>query len=162
MSATFTIDHKCGHSMDRDLSGKPAGERRRYATWLAGQKCTECWKKSSDRKQSKEFTAEKAARLDEARADQERFGLPILAGSQKQVDWGLTSRHALLRAAYAEQVEAGLLSEDEFDQQVLEPAKQIDFAGWWIDNREASVAELMELVNDPGERASSGGNENPY
>lgn len=162
MSATFTIDHKCGHSEERDLSAKPAGERRRYASWLAGQKCTGCWRKSSDRKQSKEFTADKAAKLEEARADQERFGLPILTGSEKQAEWGLTSRHALLHTAYSEQVEAGVMSEDEFDLQILEPAKRIDFAGWWIDNRESSTAELMELVSDPGERASSGRNENPY
>lgn len=162
MSATFTIDHKCGHSEEHDLSKKIAGERRRFAQWLSERQCRSCWKKSADRKDSKEFTAHKAAKLEEARADQERFGLPILTGSEGQAKWGLTSRHALLRAAYAEQVEAGEMSEDEFDQQILEPAKKIDFAGWWIDNREASVAELMELVNDPGERASGGGNENPY
>lgn len=162
MSATFTIDHRCGHSAERDLSNKIAGERRRFAKWLSGELCTSCWKKSEDRKDSEEFAAHKAAKLEEARADQERFGLPILTGSDGQIKWGLTSRHALLRAAYAEQVEAGEMSEDEFDQQILEPAKQIDFAGWWIDNRESSTEELIGLVNDPGERASSGGNENPY
>lgn len=74
----------------------------------------------------------------------------------------MTSRYNLFRSVYDDLVQSGELSEDEFDERVLTPAKRIDRAGWWIDNRDASAAELLELVADPGDRASTSGNENPY
>lgn len=47
----FTIDFKCGYTEERDLSDKAAGRRKGFASWLASQDCTECFKK----KGSQEF-----------------------------------------------------------------------------------------------------------
>lgn len=162
MSAVVEITFKCGHVEDRDLSAKPAGERRRYADWLSSTACSSCWQRSSKRTQSKEFKARVEQETQAALEDQKKMGLPPLVGAQKQVAWGLTSRFHLFRSAYDELVQSGELTEDEFDEKILTPAKRIDRAGWWIDNRDASATELLELIADPGERASTGGNENPY
>lgn len=161
-NAVFEIEFTCGHIEDRDLSAKPAGERRGYAAWLEKQKCTACWQRSSKRKVSKEVQAERAAALESALEDQERSGLPLLLGSEKQVSWAVELRHGLLRSAYSELVESGQKSEAEFDTHVLELVRTIDRARWWIDNRECDTTELLVLLADPGEAASGSLNENPY
>lgn len=161
-NAVFEIEFTCGHIEDRDLSDKPAGERRGYVSWLAKQKCTACWQRTSKRTVSKEVQAERAAALASALEDQERSGLPILQGSEKQVSWAVELRHGLLRSAYSELVESGEKTEDEFDTEVLELVRRIDRAKWWIDNRECDTAELLELLADPGEATSGTFNENPY
>lgn len=158
----FEIEFTCGHFEDRDLSDKPASERRGYAAWLEKQKCTACWQRTSKRKVSKEVQAERAAALESALEDQERSSLPLLQGSEKQVSWAVELRHGLLRSAYAELVESGQKTEGEFDAEVLELVRRIDRAKWWIDNRECGTAELLELLADPGEAASGTLNENPY
>lgn len=133
MSATVEITFKCGHVEDRDLSAKPAGERRRYAEWLSSTACRSCWQRSSKRTQSKEFKARAEQEVQAALEDQKKMGLPPLAGAEKQVAWGLTSRYNLFRSVYDDLVQSGELSEDEFDERLLTPAKRIDRAGWWID-----------------------------
>lgn len=92
-NAVFEIEFTCGHIEDRDLSDKPAGERRGYAAWLEKQKCTACWQRSSKRKISKEVQAERVATLESALEDRERSGLPLLLSSEKQVSWAAELRH---------------------------------------------------------------------
>ncbi|MFV0433838.1 MAG: hypothetical protein ACK5LO_07660 [Leucobacter sp.] len=57
-------------------------------------------------------------------------------------------------------MQAGTMGESEFETTIIEPARLVDRAGWWIDNREATSRELPELVADPG--IENLGNENPY
>lgn len=157
----FDVQHKCGHAQERDLSDKPAGERAGYAAWLAKQPCTECWKKTRDRKVSKEVKAERAAELEAALEDQERSQLPILNGSTKQVDWAVKVRYELLRDAYVSLVEEGSLDEDRFETEVLTQARMVTAARWWIDNRENGDS-IIEILADPGEVDLGDRNENPY
>lgn len=159
--APFDVQHKCGHAQERDLSDKPAGERASYAAWLAKQACTECWKKTRDRKVSKEVQAERAAELKEALEDQERSELPILNGSAKQVDWAVKVRYEFLRDAYTSLVEEGALDDDSFENNVLVPARRVTAARWWIDNRD-SGAMIVEILADPGQIDVGAANENPY
>ena len=73
MSATVEITFKCGHVEDRDLSAKPAGERRRYAEWLSSTACRSCWQRSSKRTQSKEFKARAEQEVQAALEDQKKM-----------------------------------------------------------------------------------------
>lgn len=84
----FDVQHKCGHTQERDLSDKAAGERAGFVAWLAQKPCTDCWKKRQDRKVSKEMQTERAALEEQALEDQERSELPILVGSAKQTSLG--------------------------------------------------------------------------
>ncbi|WP_448810548.1 hypothetical protein [Agromyces bauzanensis] len=161
IATVFPVTYACGHSEERDLSDLPAGQRAGRAAWLAKQKCFECFKKAGKRKVSKEVASERAALLSEAEADQERGGLPVLRGSAKQKDWALTVRFQLLRDAY-ELVQSGQLDEPGFEEQILVPARRIDAAHWWIDNRDANVEDLAELLADSGLGAELVSNENPY
>lgn len=161
-NAITEITFACGHQEDRDLSAKPAGDRRSYASWLAKQKCTECWKRTSKREVSAEIKAEREAEMAAAEEDQEQSNLPILQGSPKQASWALQTRFNMLRGLYADFVEGGSLSEAEFDGEVLDLVRKIDRAKWWIDNREADNHELLEMLKDPGEAAFGTSNENPF
>lgn len=148
-NAIVLIEFSCGHEDERDLSAKSAGERAGYAAWLAKSPCTDCWKKKQKRTLSKEVREERAAAHDEAVADQERSRLPVLHGSQKQCDWALRARYELLRDAYTSLVEDGSLDEERFETEVLEPARRITAARWWIDNRE-EAGQILALLADPG------------
>lgn len=155
----FEIAHKCGHTGTRDLSDVAAGQRAGKAAWWSERPCFDCFKKSSNRKISKELQSERDALHQEAIADQERSGLPLLRGSDKQVSWAIDERFKLLRAAYEDLVQAGDMHEDDFESDILSLARRVDVAKWWIDNREATSEMMIELLADPGIEA--GVNENP-
>ena len=149
----WPITYSCGHIENRDLSDKPAGKRAGTAKWFAAKfTCSRCFKNSNS---SSESDADRVARYakeaDERRAEAERDGLPVdLVGSDKQVDWALRVRQQLLHGAYEALVEQGDLDDAAYEATVLEPARPIDRARWWIDNRDHSPADLPELLADPG------------
>lgn len=157
-----TITHKCGHSEDRDLSDVAAGQRAGKAAWWAGRPCFTCFRKNSSRKLSKEVQSERDALRQEALDDQARSNLPILRGSDKQTPWATEIRFKLLRDAYEELVQDGGQSEADFEDTVLEPARGIGRAKWWIDNRDATSEMIIELLADPGLESDETENENPY
>lgn len=156
----YAIEHKCGHTSDRDLSDTPAGKRAGLVNWWRGKSCTNCFSKTK-KPDSAKIEAEREARRLEIEADQERSGLPLLQGSEKQVSWAMAVRYGLLSYAYSETVEAGTMSDTEFETELLEPARLIDAAKWWIDNREAEAEELHELFTTAGSDATAVLNENP-
>lgn len=156
----FEITHACGHTETRDLSDVAAGQRAGKAPWWAGRPCFGCFKKSSKRKISKEIQFERDALRQEAIADQERSRLPFLRGSDKQIAWAIDERFKLPRAAYEDLLQAGDMSEDDFESDILALARRVDVAKWWIDNREPTSEMMLELLADPGVEA--GVNENPY
>lgn len=151
----FTIEYTCGHTEDRDLSAKPAGDRAGFARWLGThQTCSRCFRAANPRDTATDRTAE----VTEAA---ERDGLPTdLVGTPKQVSWALTVRHDLLRAAYTALVEAGELDDADFTVQILDPAAMLDRAGWWIDNRDQDPATLPDLLADPGTLTAGATTEN--
>ena len=160
------IEHACGHTQDRDLSNVPTEQRRNKAWGWSQQPCTECFKKASSRKLSREFqqkvASERAAEREAALADQARSGLPLLRGSDKQQAWALTVRFNMLKGAYEEFVAAGRMTETEFEESVLEPARRIDLASWWIDQRKTSAEALPTHLSSPGLAEDEFANENPF
>ncbi|MCW2288999.1 hypothetical protein [Leucobacter luti] len=78
------------------------------------------------------------------------------------MQWALTARYALLCDAYVDLVQEGELDEAGFEDKVLEPARQINPAKWWIDNRDATSSMVIELLADPGLDSHNTQNENPY
>lgn len=158
---TYEIDYSCGHSESRDLSDKPAGSRAGYAQFLAKGKCRDCFIKSSNRKNSAQRKKFLEELNQEKMADSKKLGLPELHGTDKQVPWATAVRVELIQAAHDNLVMGSdaVMSEEEFDSKILEPAKLIRRAGWWIDNKDTDAEDLEELVNDVEERDTC---ENPF
>lgn len=137
----FEIDFACGHSEVRDLSDRPAGKRRGFAKWLESKDCTECFKKEQGQADLDELFQDVADR-------KKKLELPDLDGTDKQVKWGELNRDKLIMAAHGDLTEGedAPLDEDEFDERILEPARKVTNAGWWMDNKDSEPDELEELV----------------
>ena len=156
----YNITHSCGHTATRDLSHKAAGDRSGLASWFAKKPCFDCHRAAHTdtdalAKQRAEDHADafnRAAELD----------LPQLIGTDKQHDWALRVRHELLRDSYSALVEEGDLTDDEYDTQILMPARLIDKSRWWIDNREHAAADLPELLEAAPTDPAAATTENPY
>lgn len=159
---TFEIDYKCGHSGTRDLSDVPAGQRAGKVEWLESTLCFDCFKAKGKRTLSKEVQAERAALMEAATEDAERSHFPVLGGSEKQTPWGTRVRYELMRDAYSELVEGGDMSEEEFEEKFIAPARRIGPAKWWIDNREATIETLPDLLADPGLKEHEYASENVF
>ncbi|WP_431031233.1 hypothetical protein [Plantibacter sp. RU18] len=162
VKTVWNITHSCGHESEKDLSAKAAGERAGFAEWLGGKPCFDCFRATSAGTDNSELQAAREQLEQEAKADAERLELPELAGSEKQTAWGFTVRHKLVKAAYEVCVEAGEMSDETFETMILSPARLLDKAGWWIDNRESEPADLAELVADAGGDEDATTTENPY
>ncbi|MCP3425842.1 hypothetical protein NBM05_07430 [Rothia sp. AR01] len=152
----FDIKFNCGHSETRDLSDKPAGERKGFANWLGNSECRKCWRDSNkDEYQAKQ--------LENAKQNQKALGLPDLDGTEAQLKWAPILRNNLIVHAHSDLTEGedAELSEDEFEQRILEPARLITRAHWWMDNADSESEDLEELVTTAGEEPGIV-NENPY
>lgn len=160
VATEYEVEFKCGHIEDRDLSHKPAGERAGFAKWLAGQDCNACWQRSNHKKDSVEFKKKREAELAEAEEEAQRLNLAVLSGSEKQVPWAMQIRQKMLRESYSDLVESGHMSEAEYDVAIMNTARLIDRAKWWIDNKDCSVEDLPELLADPGLMEAAVTNEN--
>lgn len=148
----FSVEHTCGHTQEHDLSAKPAGKRAGLATWLQEKPCWECGK-------STDLTEERKAEiLAETEETEKTLELGELAATERQraklLPWGREIRASKLREAYA-LVEDGTETETWFENNILGPSKQISQCSWWVDNREATIEDLPELLDDSGE-------ENPH
>ncbi len=151
------VTYACGHTGTADLSKKAAGERAGFVAWLEKQECFPC--KNETEEASEEVQAQREKDKQEQNERAERFNLPDLRGTAKQVPWGVQVRDELIRFAY-DQVQNGTLTEQDFEANVLATVRRIDTARWWIDNRSATPEEFAILIADPGEEALTG-TENP-
>lgn len=144
----FAVDHECGHTQEHDLSKKPAGKRAGLAAWLKDKPCWECSKSS-------EISPERKAEQEAETAETEKtLALPELDATMAQrpklLPWARQIRADVLRSAY-DLVETGKETESWFTNNFLEPAKRITGCSWWVDNREATLTEMPELLDDSGE-----------
>lgn len=154
----FEIKFACGHKETRDLSDRSAGKRKGFASWLARQECTECWREANKDERLEE-------RREAASKDAVKLGLPDLEGSEKQLEWGPLFRDSLIKHAHEDlcRGEDAVMTEPEFEQRILEPAKLITRAGWWMDNSDAESEDLEELVTTAlDDDGPSNGSENPF
>lgn len=159
----WPVEYTCGHIENRDLSDKPAGKRAASAKWFGEHLvCGRCFKQQNG---SGESDADRDARhkeeAEQIREDANRDGLPLdLVGTEKQVPWALRIRAELIRGAYEALVEGGELTDADFEEQVLLPARPLDRARWWIDNKDADAGDLPELLADPGTMDAGASTEN--
>ncbi|MEU2874225.1 hypothetical protein ABZ769_34385 [Streptomyces olivoreticuli] len=146
---SWNVVHRCEHEVTHDLSNRPADKRAGFARWLAAKDCTDCWKAAryGDSASKEEWLA--ARRAEEQQAAKEwarQFDMPVLEGPERALDWGERSRHQLVTAAYTVLVTEG--SWDEADWAELEgKIRTVTRAGWWIDQRDANGADLLELLD---------------
>ncbi|MFD3589772.1 hypothetical protein [Streptomyces sp. NPDC058683] len=162
MRTHWTVKHACSHSVDHDLSHRPADQRAGFARWLASKDCTDCWKAAhdADSESKQEWLARKRAEEQEAAvAWAQQFGMPQLEGSERALDWGERSRHQLMTAAYTALVVEGTWDEADWAE-LEEKARAVTRAGWWIDQRDAGGTDLLELLDAAGE--ADRGTENPF
>lgn len=158
----WTVEHRCGHEVVHDLSDRPVDRRAGFARWLAERDCTDCWKAARDTgpESTQEWLAAKRAEEQQAAADwAARFDMPPLEGPERALDWGERSRHQLMTAAHTALVTEGTW--DETDWAALEEkARTVTRAGWWIDQRDADGADLVELLD--AATTQDLGTENPF
>ncbi|TDW64664.1 hypothetical protein EDF51_11328 [Curtobacterium sp. PhB25] len=135
----WDITHTCGHTVRKNLSDKPAGQRAGTARWFAkNRQCPAC------------EATQRAAEDAELRAEAERDGMPELVGNDGAVRWAVRIRQEFLRASFRELVETNLVDAAVFQSDVLETARRVTAARWWIDNREIAAVDLPELLAEPG------------
>lgn len=153
----WDVTFKCGHTENRDLTSKPAGKRASFASWLSTQdECTACWRENH----KDELHAQRKAL---AERNQEHLGLPDLDGTEAQLEWASIFRNNLIIKAHEELVDDGDMAEEDFEARILEPARTITRAGWWMDNIDSEPEDLEELVSTANEEADPGTiTENPY
>lgn len=166
IKTTWTVEHACGHEQDHDLSDKRPSERAGFARWLKTKDCSDCWRATRDKQNATAREAwveeQRAKEMTEVEAWELVCAMPVLDGSDKSVDWGRRVRHNLMAAGHDYAQEIGVCDED-FAQQVEQPARRINSASWWIDQRDAEGDDLPELVQDGAfQPAAPTGLENPY
>ena len=145
IAKVWSIAHVCGHTVERDLSDKSPDKRAGFAKWLKDRDCTECFKEKNRDEFEQKRREEEAKELADAEVYEQRSGLDELSGTDKQVAWGRRIRVQVLAALY-EQVEEGEKDEGWFEQTILQPARLIGTARWWIDNREFAAEDWPELL----------------
>ena len=143
VQTTVRIRFKCKHVESVDLAHVPAGKRKAHAYGLAmNRDCSRCFKAGNE-KATREFLAKKNAQeLAEAEGFAQDHHLEPLTGTEKQLAWATRERYAVLSSA----LEATALSPAAFEARVLEPARKITRAGWWINNSDAEPDDIEELV----------------
>lgn len=150
VKTTWSIEHACGHSADADLSDKRADQRAGFARWLASKDCADCWRAQRDdaeRHSKEEWLA--ARRAEEAAAIESwerRCSMPALTGSAKAVSWARRCRSDLLTGAYGHLVLGAELTEEDWEDRIEGPARELSAAAWWIDQRDSDPADLEELI----------------
>ncbi|MGW4692410.1 hypothetical protein OU787_25855 [Kitasatospora sp. YST-16] len=157
----WAVEHSCGHSVDHDLSERPADKRAGFARWLAERSCKECWlaERQSDTASREAWLAERRAAEQQAATEwAAQFSMPDLDGPPKAVPWGERCRHQLVTGAYRALVEEGDLAEADW-QEIEDQVRLLDKATWWIDQRDAAPGDLPELVAAAHEARTT---ENPY
>ncbi|MET9013904.1 hypothetical protein ABZX74_23745 [Streptomyces olivaceoviridis] len=158
----WAVEHACGHEVVHDLSDRAADRRAGFARWLGGRDCTGCWKaaRSNDTASKEEWLAAKRAEEQRAAAEwAKRFDMPPLEGPERAVDWGERSRHQLMCAAHIALVVEGTWEEADWAE-LEEKARTVTRAGWWINQRDADGADLLELLDAATEQDR--GTENPF
>ncbi|WP_189866728.1 hypothetical protein [Streptomyces poonensis] len=148
--------------MTHDLSDRAADKRAGFTRWLATKACTDCWKatRDADSESKEQWLAAKRAKEQQAAAEwAAQFDMPPLEGPERALDWGERSRHQLMVAAHTALVAEGTWDEADWAQ-LEEKVRTITRAGWWIDQRDADGADLLELLEAATE--ADRGTENPF
>jgi len=164
---TREAHHTCGHRARKtaafhDLSARRRSVRAGHARRLTTRDCAECWRAGRDAAVPRERATWLAGRRAEEPAETEvwetRAAMPALDGSDKAVEWGRRVRYQLLAAAH----DTLDLAEGDFAARVENPARRIDSASWWIDQRDTEPVDLEEQGSDAASNETASSNWNPY
>lgn len=143
--AKYRITHACGHDERHDLTGNSRSREWR-AEQLAKESCAECQEELRNLANQRNAEANAAA------------GLPGLNGSEKQVAWAETIRHAILERITAAQsspdspfdacsrLHHALNEDPAATAPVLAELRRQDRAAWWIDNRHKDLFDLLSAT----------------
>lgn len=139
----FDIKFSCGHKETKDLSKYPAGKRKARAFGLGKNfVCSRCFKKQGHDALEKQNQQQ----LIDAEAFEAEYQLPAIQGTEKQVSWATRVRYEVL----AEIVDSDESASDQRTAvHVIDVAKAIPKAGWWLDNctdKNLVVDDLIELI----------------
>lgn len=153
------IRFTCGHMETKDLTAVPAGKRKAKAYGLGKNLvCSKCFRSSN----REELHRENRQQLIDAQSFDEEQGLPELTGSDKQIAWATRNRYQVL----TEIIGSGETDSDRAEaEQVVEAAKSLTRAGWWLDNttdKDLDVEDLIELITTAIDETDSVTNENPF
>ena len=128
------VTHKCGHEDERHIRGRGKVKKEESRIWWAGQNCKECWKAEKE----KENEAVNAT-------------LPVLVGSEKQVNWAKMLRVKTIAKMEGALLDLKLLPEMEKVALVkVEILKRVKSAKFWIDTRDEEISTIFSHVNKDG------------
>ncbi len=146
----WNVEHACGHSVDADLSDRRADQRAGFARWLASKDCGDCWRarRADVGWCSKEewLVTRRAEETTAIDLCEDRFAMPALCGSDNAVQWARRCRADLLSAAYSHLVLGNTLTEEDWEDRIEAPVRQLSQAAWWIDQRDSQPCDLEELI----------------
>lgn len=159
IATIFKIKFTCGHTENTDLSPIPAGQRKAKTCGLGKNfVCSRCFRSSNQ----EDLDRYNQQQLIDAFAFDEEHGMPELVGSVKQVPWATRNRYQVLTAIIdSEGTHAG----QTVAEQVIEAAKSMTRAGWWLDNttnKDLDVEDLVELITTAIDEREPIATENPY
>jgi hypothetical protein len=154
----WSVQHRCGHRINWDLSHKPPDRQVGFATWLAMRDCTRCWwtKRRSPKHQTRAISRppRTARQQTETQNWEKAERMPVLSGSDKAVSWAIRIRRHLLLAARGH-LGATPGTEEEFARRYADPAKQVTIAAWWIDHRRVTPDELQQVLAPASHQAGT-------
>lgn len=88
--------------------------------------------------------------------------LDPLRGSDAQLKWAPIIRTEVVVRAHKHLVIDEGISEEEFDERVLNFVRKIGHAGWWFDNKDADGEDVEELVSTAYHDKDAPVEENPF
>ncbi len=159
IATTPSVQFKCGPSEAKGLPSTPPGKRKAKAFGLGRNfVCFRCFKAS----RRDEFDKHNQDQLIQAQGFDEEHGLPELTGSDRQVRWSTTVRYQVL----TELIDAAETRPGPFDaEQIIEVAKALVRAGWWLDNtndKDLDVDDLLTLITTAVDEDNLVATENPF
>lgn len=123
------IIHVCGHGQAHHLTGHHSQQERK-ARWLKTTICRDCF--------VVEKRAEAAATAALSSAAVMHLGLPVLTGTDRQINWASTIRAKRLAAITA------LCKVADYHA-----CLQVTEAKWWIDHRDITDVDMISAAGRP-------------
>lgn len=159
IATALPVQFKCGHSETKDFSSTPPGKRKAKAFGLGKNfVCSRCFKAS----RREDLERQNQEVLIHAQGFDEEHGLPELTGSDKQIRFATRIRYQVL---------SDIITTAENDRQSFEPEQVVDAAkslvraGWWLDNtteKHLNVDDLITLITTAIDEDDLVGTENPF
>ena len=144
--AKYEIKGICGHYFTKELFGKEI-KRQSYIEWATGRlECPDCYKLGLEK--------EKKEKYDKSREQAVLENLPILEGSEKQIQWAESIR--ILKLNSLREVAGKCLDNTEiidYISKVVTVVKSKKEAKWFIDRKDITYSRSYFLERVSEEKA---------